>query len=674
MGDVHKSILNIKPRVTLEQANLIAEWAGEVSAESPDGAMPMGIARFKQLYTVRDHTWIERASLKHEGTTEDRTMPSNMTIDVDGEQVSVEELIESYREYGILMSEPYPNEHAARLEDPKKYIRVRRQNDKFGPGIHAVVGVLKTEGPRGGRTEIQAIRFDKTKFTVAEAKKWLRDHKYKVLLFEPAKEESAESMSEVIRKKGDEILLYDSDGEKILGHFPFGDGKKYKDEETARKAAKKREGQIQYFKHAEMEEDNGSTEMAIIAVGPTTFADLLARKQAREAADEVYELTYQFQMLANNVMASTDIDDKVAALKSLAAEYVSLIEATMAGVPSGEQAPEAEVGALITEIAEADGNIVTLSESDSGSVIEIVEDNQSPTPDNRAPLKINVRLIRPGWGNKKDNHFYPAEVLKRDAHVFEGAKMYVTDHRPGEKSERTEVSVIEQIVGFEADGAPIARVAVFDPEFAEKTRNRAALNQLSTLECSILATGKARKGKAPDGAEGNIVEAITDKQSVDWVTKAGAGGAAIALAESVGESVNNPAPAEPAEPVQVIAAPVESAVPPEPPKPPEPEPAPEPTPMPESVTEVFLSESDVKDELGKRPMLHTAIKNRVASAKYHTLEELNAALDAEVTYFKAITGSGEPFAQGASQLVESRMTDEEHQKHLDEIDKRYGLR
>ena len=73
-------------------------------------------------------------------------------------------------------------------------------------------------------------------------------------------------------------------------------------------------------------------------------------------------------------------------------------------------------------------------------------------------------------------------------------------------------------------------------------------------------------------------------------------------------------------------------------------------------------------------MLHAAIKNRVASAKYHTLEEVNATLDSEVAYFKAITGSGEPFAQGGSQLTETRMTDEEHQKHLDEIDRKYGLR
>jgi hypothetical protein len=74
---------------------------------------------------------------------------------------------------------------------------------------------------------------------------------------------------------------------------------------------------------------------------------------------------------------------------------------------------------------------------------------------NRAPLTMRVQLIRPGWGNTKDNHYYPPEVLRRDAHVFEGKKMYTTDHVQGEKSERTEVSVIEAIESFTDDGAPI---------------------------------------------------------------------------------------------------------------------------------------------------------------------------------------------------------------------------
>jgi len=87
---------------------------------------------------------------------------------------------------------PYPNEHAIRLNPPGKYERIRRQNDKFGSGIDALFGVTSD-----GKTEVQAIRFDKSKFTVEQAKKWLKDHDYKVTGFELAtagKESSMENL------------------------------------------------------------------------------------------------------------------------------------------------------------------------------------------------------------------------------------------------------------------------------------------------------------------------------------------------------------------------------------------------------------------------------------------------------------------------------------------------
>ncbi len=78
---------------------------------------------------------------------------------------------------------PYRNEHAARLKDPSRYIDFRRENDwgGKGSGVDAIWGVLPS-----GEVELQAIRFRADKWTVAEAKKWLRDHGYKWILFEPA--------------------------------------------------------------------------------------------------------------------------------------------------------------------------------------------------------------------------------------------------------------------------------------------------------------------------------------------------------------------------------------------------------------------------------------------------------------------------------------------------------
>ena len=93
----------------------------------------------------------------------------------DLEEVKYEE-----DDVGIPVLRPYPNEHACRLNDPAKYDSFRRQNDKFGPGIHVIFGI------KDNTAEIQAIRFDKDQHPVAEAKKWLKDHGHKCISFEPA--------------------------------------------------------------------------------------------------------------------------------------------------------------------------------------------------------------------------------------------------------------------------------------------------------------------------------------------------------------------------------------------------------------------------------------------------------------------------------------------------------
>ena len=88
---------------------------------------------------------------------------------------------------------PFPNEHAARLEPPSKYEKFRRENDKFGPGIHAVFGITKA-----GKAELQSIHFDKNKFTPEQAKAWCRDHGHKVILFEPATNKKSLSVSDIM--------------------------------------------------------------------------------------------------------------------------------------------------------------------------------------------------------------------------------------------------------------------------------------------------------------------------------------------------------------------------------------------------------------------------------------------------------------------------------------------
>ena len=89
---------------------------------------------------------------------------------------------------------PYANQHAARIRSPAGYERFTQTNDKFGPGIHAIWGVNIVKGKEV--LELQAIRFDAAKFTPAEAKAWLSEHKHSPMTFEPASEEKAASSTE----------------------------------------------------------------------------------------------------------------------------------------------------------------------------------------------------------------------------------------------------------------------------------------------------------------------------------------------------------------------------------------------------------------------------------------------------------------------------------------------
>jgi len=76
---------------------------------------------------------------------------------------------------------PYPNFHVGRLHDPAKYKSFATK--ELAPGIMGVLGIKKEGG-----SELQAVRFQKGKFTPAEAKAWLKEHNMKPILFEPAEE------------------------------------------------------------------------------------------------------------------------------------------------------------------------------------------------------------------------------------------------------------------------------------------------------------------------------------------------------------------------------------------------------------------------------------------------------------------------------------------------------
>lgn len=420
--------------------------------------------------------------------------------------------------------------------------------------------------------------------------------------------------------------------------------------------------------------------------GAKSFKDLDAATSANERAEEVGELTEAYRQIIGNIMYGDEAPAaKVTALRQLSDEFMGRV--TTALNVTSETAHPAPIGQPLAESIHGAG--VTLAEG------------EAPANGARSPLDINVKLITPGWGNKRDNHYYPAEVLKRDAKMFEGVKMYATDHIAAEKNVRTEVSQIRAITGFAPDGAPIARVTVHDPSFAEMVRNRAAAGLLDSLECSILAYGSAKRGTAPDGREGNIVEAITAAQSVDWVTKAGAGGHALALAESAADAAGDQPMLTEVEKLALLAesglhtaaqkrlagaayadaAALQTAIatekaylaevevapddiaaikgmldkasaalaaiggaPPAAPAAPAAPPAPAEKPVPAA---------EVAAELD-RHNLPPASRARLAEAQYATAEEVKAAALQEIEYVKTVTGSGRPKLPRAADTATER--------------------
>jgi HK97 family phage major capsid protein len=98
---------------------------------------------------------------------------------------------------------PYPNEHAARITNPDQYDRFRRDNDAFGDGIDAIYGI------KGEMTELQAIRFDATMFTPAQAREWLDEHDYSPIEFEEATGEDDMDEDEIEMEMSAGVILND---------------------------------------------------------------------------------------------------------------------------------------------------------------------------------------------------------------------------------------------------------------------------------------------------------------------------------------------------------------------------------------------------------------------------------------------------------------------------------
>jgi hypothetical protein len=390
--------------------------------------------------------------------------------------------------------------------------------------------------------------------------------------------------------------------------------------------------------------------------GTTSFQALRASREAQIAADEMRVLAVQYQRLMENIMSSDLVTDKIAALNTLHDEFIGLLKAN-APLPDGETDPVGDYGeSLLRELPVEplpDGmfymrEVAAPFDIGAGG-FELAESVNGATP---TLSYLNAQVIVPGWGNRKDNHFYPAPVLKRDAARFIGAKMYETDHKAADKNNRTWVSTITDIVGFTEAGAPIARIAIHDPNFSERVKNLNAAKILDKLQCSILAGGKARPNYSEGGRVGRLVESIDEVESVDWVTRAGAGGQALALVENnKGGSLMEPNGSTPngtPAPVTTPAATPPVATPP----------AVEPTITQETfrenvntpapvTTPARVAQDRVRTLLAES-RLPVAAQEKLFNALYFTEDEVAQAVNGERRYLAEITGSGRPIGMGES--------------------------
>ena len=303
---------------------------------------------------------------------------------------------------------------------------------------------------------------------------------------------------------------------------------------------------------------------------------------------------------------------------------------------------------------EADGQAVEVArdatEDDLSEVDAAIEAGR------RAPVVVDFQILQPGPGNKRQNHYYPADIVRRDIHVFEGADVFATDHKEAERSERTKVGkVLSCPTRFTESDAPVAQVLLYDPHQAEKARNRADAGALGTLECSIFGSGKAKPGEV-DGKEYKIVEAITEGKFLELVSKAGAGGRAIGLAENQTGGVEmekeEKAEAAPVEEVEIEESEAEV----------------EPKPLDSDAVVKGLAETNL-------PKFAVAY---LKAREYADEAELQEAIKEALAEVKEISGSGQVTGLGeAEQPQEVALTPEEHEQRrvdaFNEVMREIGL-
>ena len=157
------------------------------------------------------------------------------------------------------------------------------------------------------------------------------------------------------------------------------------------------------------------------------------------------------------------------------------------------------------------------------------------------PGRLLVRHIRAGWS--LNSNYYPAEVLKRDGAKAwpKGTQLFIDHATDDEDYDRPAGSVknlaaiqTEDARWDEASQSLAAEVRLLEPWRGPLTdmANAEAEEGIPVIGMSIRAYVTAEHGER-EGRTGNIVTSIEQGRSVDFVTKPAAGGAILAVLESL---------------------------------------------------------------------------------------------------------------------------------------------
>jgi hypothetical protein len=157
------------------------------------------------------------------------------------------------------------------------------------------------------------------------------------------------------------------------------------------------------------------------------------------------------------------------------------------------------------------------------------------------PGRLLVRLIRAGWS--LNGNYYPAEVLKRDGAAAwpRGTQAFI-DHATDDEDFDRPAGSVKNLAGVQTEDARwdeesqslVALTRLFEPWRTPLTdmAKAEAEEDVPVIGMSIRAYVLAEQGER-EGRRGNIVTSIEQGRSVDFVTKPAAGGAILAILESV---------------------------------------------------------------------------------------------------------------------------------------------